>query len=131
MLEEGGGRGKTRGARMMIWADRAFVAFLTLGAVGHFLGSLTLLEPGSALQVWSLSGVLCVALIVAINALRWRRPGDVALAWIGGLGALAWVGVVIGFGASLHNFADFRVVWHGAAAAGVAFFALRAALRVG
>ena len=114
---------------MMIWADRAFVALLALGAVGHFFGSLTSLEPGSALQVWSLSGVLCVALIVALNALRWRRPGDGALAWIGGLGALAWVGGAIGFGASFHNLADFRVVWHGAAAAGVAFFALREATR--
>ena len=113
----------------MIWLDRAFVAFLALGAVGHFLGSLLLAEPGSALQVWSLSGVLCVALIVALNALRWRRPGDRALAWIAGLGALGWVAVALGFGASLRNFGDFRVLWHAAAAAGVAAFALHDALR--
>ena len=113
----------------MIWIDRAFAAFLALGAVGHFFGSLTLVEPGSALQVWSLSGVLCVALIVALNALRWRRPGDRALAWIAGLGALAWVAVALGYGAALGNFGDFRVLWHAGAAAGVAAFALREAMR--
>jgi len=113
----------------MMCVDRAFVAFLALGAAGHFLGSLLLVEPGSALQVWSLSGVLCVALIVALNVLRWRRPGDRALAGIAGLGALAWVAVALGFGASLGHFGDFRVLWHAAAAAGVAVFALRDAMR--
>lgn len=115
----------------MKWADRSFVALLLLGAVGHFFGSVTLIEPGSILQIWSLSGVLAVLLIVAMNVLRWRRPGDAAVAWIAGLGAAAWVLVALGFGSALHNLADFRVVWHAAAAAGVAAFALRAALSRG
>ena len=112
----------------MVWLDRAFVALLALGGVGHFFGSLTLLAAGSEVQVWSLGGVLAVALIVAVNALRLLRPGDSAVAWIGGLGALLWVFVALGFGRSLHDMLDFRVLWHGLAAAGVAVFSLRAAL---
>ncbi len=111
----------------MVWLDRAFVALLALGGVGHFFGSLTLLAAGSEVQVWSLGGVLAVALIVAINVLRLCRDGDAALAWIGGIGAFLWVFVAIGFGRSLHDFLDFRVLWHGLAAAGVAAFSLRAA----
>jgi hypothetical protein len=109
----------------MLWLDRAFVALLALGALGHFFGTLTLVEPGSALQVWSLSGVLCAALVVALNALRTVRPGDRAVAWMAGLGAAGWCVVALLFGRSLGNLFDFRVVWHALAAAGLAAFSLR------
>jgi hypothetical protein len=115
----------------MVWFDRAAIAFLALGVTGHLMGSLTLTEPGSALQVWSLAGVLCAALVVALNILRHLRPTDAAIAWLAFAASFGWLVIALLFGRSLGNYFDFRVLWHGLGAAMLALISLRAATLAG
>ena len=113
----------------MVWFDRTAIAFLALGVIGHLAGSLALTERGSALQVWSLAGVLCAALVVALNLLRHLRPTDSAIAWFAFAAASGWLVIALLFGHSLGNYFDFRVLWHGLGAAALALISLRAASR--
>ena len=112
----------------MIRIDRAFAVLLSLGAAGHTMGSLTLLEAGSGIQVWSLGSALCAFLLGALNWVRAGRAADRTLAWITGLGSLGWLGVAVGFGLSIGRLGDFRVVWHGLCAVALTLFSFRAAV---
>jgi len=105
--------------------DRIFCGFLLLCAIGHLFGTFKYTEVGSGLFVWSLSGVLAAVLLAALNFLRTGRPGDKPVAAIALVGNLAWVGVVVLFGFSIHNLADPRVLMHGVAALVLAIFSLR------
>jgi hypothetical protein len=102
--------------------DRAFCGLMGLAALGHLFGTLKLTQFGTGLFVWSLSGVLAAALLTAINILRSVRPKDKTLAGIALAGGLCWIGVVVLFGLSIGNLLDFRVLFHGIAAAGLSYF---------
>jgi hypothetical protein len=109
----------------MLWIDRVFASLLLLGAIGHTIGSFTLLEPGSETQVWSLGSALCAFLLGALNWARAGRPTDRTLGWITCLGSLGWFAVAIGFGVFMGHLGDFRVVWHGACALALTIFSIR------
>ncbi|SRR5579871_3847128 len=105
--------------------DRLFCGLMALATLGHLFGTFKLLQPGTGLFVWSLAGVLAAALLTALNFLRSGRPQDKALAWITLAGNLGWVVIVVLFGLSVGNLLDFRVLFHGFAAAGLSCFSLR------
>ena len=113
---------------MLRLIDWALIALMALGALGHTYGSFALLDEGSVVQVWSLAGALCAALLVALNVLRHLRPSDRPIAILSAAGTCGWLVVVLLFGKALGNYADFRVVSHGIAAAGLALLSLRVAL---
>ena len=100
--------------------DRLLTFVLALGALGHTIGTFVLVEIGSPLFVWSLSGALAVWMLVALHALRSRRPEDRAVAGIATLGSVAWAVVALLFGASIGNVADPRALVHAVAALGLA-----------
>src|SRR5260370_18864659 len=108
--------------------DRVFGVLLLLGAAGHAMGSLTLLPAGSEIQVWSLSGVTCAALLASLNIVRSGRRNDRTLAWLALAGALAWCAIAVLFGRAIGNVLDFRVVWHFVCAFALTGFSLRTAL---
>ena len=109
--------------------DWLFCLLLALAASGHLFGTLTLYEHGTSLFVWSLAGVLCAALLVALNVLRIGRPNDRSLIWVCLVGCLCWVMIAVMFGQSVGNVLDPRVLLHALAAAGLAALSLRALLR--
>lgn len=105
--------------------DKLLCGFLALGTIGHFFGTLKYTEFGSGLFVWSLSGVMACALLVALNWLRQARPADKPIAAIALAGNLGWVGIVLLFGHSIANLADPRVLMHGVTAFILAIFSIR------
>jgi hypothetical protein len=102
--------------------DRIFCGLFAIAAAGHLFGTFTLAEIGSGLFVWSLSGVLAAALLVALNLLRNARQRDKSLAWITLIGNLCWIGIAILFGLSIGHVLDPRVLFHVIAAAGASYF---------
>jgi len=108
--------------------DRIFCGLMALATLGHLFGTFKFTQPGTGLFVWSLAGVLAAALLTALNILRSGRPQDKPLAWITLAGNLGWVVIVVLFGLSVGNLFDFRAVFHGLAAAGLAYFSLRSLL---
>jgi peptidoglycan/LPS O-acetylase OafA/YrhL len=105
--------------------DRVFCGLMAFAALGHLFGTLKLTQFGTGLFVWSLSGVLAAALLVALNILRNSRPKDKTLAGIALVGNLAWIGIVVLFGLSIGNLFDFRAVFHGIAAMGLSYFSFQ------
>ena len=95
---------------------------MALATLGHLFGTLKLLEFGTGIFVWSLSGVLAAALLTAMNILRNKRSEDKAIARIALVGNLGWIGIVVLFGESIGNYADPRVLFHGTAAVGLCYF---------
>ena len=89
-------------------------------AAGHFFGTLSLIERGTTLFVWSLAGVLAAALLVALNVMRIGRPDDRTLAWVCLVGCLCWVVIALMFGSSVGNVMDPRALYHAFAAFGLA-----------
>jgi len=106
--------------------DWFFVVLLGFGVLGHSYGTFALSEPGSGIFVWSLSGVLASALVVALNVLRKLRAEDRAIAWVSLAGSLGWLVIAILFGRSIGNSLDPRSLVHAIAAIGLAFFSMRA-----
>lgn len=102
-----------------------FVVLLALAALGHTVGTFTMLEIGSGIFVWSLSGVLACLLVVAFNVLSIQRPGDRPVRMLAGASALGWIVIVVLFGLSIGNVADPRVLMHLVAAAGLLVLAVR------
>ena len=109
--------------------DWLFCLLLAVAASGHLFGTLTLYEHGTPLFVWSLAGVLCAALLVALNVLRIGRPTDLSLIWVCLVGCAFWVMIALMFGQSVGNVLDPRVLLHSLAAAGLAALSLRSLLR--
>ena len=105
--------------------DRVFCGLMALAALGHLFGTFKLTQVGTGLFVWSLSGVLAAGLLVALNLLRNARPQDKTLAVIALAGNLGWLGIVVLFSLSVGNLLDFRVLFHGIAAAGLGYFSFR------
>lgn len=98
---------------------------MALGTLGHAIGTFTLMEIGSGIFVWSLSGTLAAALIIAINILRHKRKNDQAVSLISMMSAIGWLGIVLLFGQSIGNVLDLRVLMHAFAAVGLAFFSYK------
>jgi hypothetical protein len=105
--------------------DRIFCGLMAFAALGHLFGTFKFTQPGTGLFVWSLSGVLAAALLVAINSLRTFRTKDKTLAAIALAGNLGWLVIVFLFGFSIGNLLDFRVLFHGIAALGLSYFSFR------
>jgi len=105
--------------------DQTFCALLALAAAGHLLGTILFYEIGSDLFVWSLSGVLAAALVIAFNLLRVMRPHDQPVAWLATAGSACWIGIVVLFGLSISNVLDPRVLFHLVAAVGLLLLGLR------
>jgi len=110
--------------------DRAFIALLAFGVLGHLFGTFTLTDVGSPLFVWSLSGVLAAGMIVALNVLRHIRPGDQVIARIALVGSVCWIGIAILFGTSIGNVLDPRALLHAIAGAGLSYFSFRSSQMV-
>ena len=108
--------------------DRVFAALLLVGAILHAYGSFSGYDLGSQTFVWSLSGSFAAALLAVLNFVRADRPGDRTLAWITFIGCLCWIAVAIGFGASIGNIIDPRVLWHAISALVLVAFSLRTAM---
>ena len=102
--------------------DLIFCVLLALASLGHLFGTFKLLEFGSGIFVWSLSGVLAAALLTSLNILRNKRSEDKTIARIALIGNIGWVAIVILFGGSIGNYADPRVLFHGTAVAGLCYF---------
>ena len=109
--------------------DWLFCLIMAAATAGHFFGTLTLIERGTSLFVWSLSGVLAAALLVALNVMRIGRPNDRTLAWVCLVGCLCWVVIVFMFGASVGNVFDPRALFHAFAALGLAALSWRSLQR--
>jgi hypothetical protein len=105
--------------------DRAFAALLLLGAVLHAYGSFSSYPIGSQNLVWALSGSLAAGLLAVLNLVRAGRPADHPLARITLFGCLCWVAVAVGFGLSIGDVYDPRVLWHAISALVLAAFSLR------
>jgi hypothetical protein len=106
--------------------DLMFCGLMGFASAGHMFGTFTLIEHGTGLFVWSLSGVLAAGLLTALNVLRNRRGRkDQAVAMIALVGNLAWIGIVTLFGQSIGNIADPRVLIHGFAALGLSYFSFQ------
>jgi hypothetical protein len=108
--------------------DRAFAAFLLVGAILHAYGSFSSYDVGSQTLVWSLSGSFAAALLAVLNFVRADRPEDQTLAWITFVGCLCWFAVAIAFGAAIGNIMDPRVLWHAISAVVLAVFSLWTAM---
>ncbi len=105
--------------------DWLFCALMAAATAGHFFGTLTLIEHGTSLFVWSLAGVLAAALLVALNVMRIGRPNDRTLAWVCLVGCFCWVAIAVMFGQSVGNVMDPRALFHGFAALGLAILSWR------
>jgi hypothetical protein len=109
--------------------DWLFCVLMAGAAAGHFFGTLTLVEHGTTLFVWSLAGVLAATLLVALNVMRIGRPNDRSLAWVCLVGCLCWVAIALMFGSSVGNVFDPRAIYHALAALGLVVLSLRSLLR--
>jgi hypothetical protein len=94
---------------MLRTIDRVF-GLMILGCVGHTLGTMKFYPAMSDVWVWSLGTSLAGFLLGATNLLRASRLNDKPLAAITLTGTAAFAFVAIGFGRSIHNMADPRVV---------------------
>jgi hypothetical protein len=109
-------------------SDRTFGGLLFLGSLLHAGGSLSHYAAGTPELVWALSGSLAGGLTAAINLIRCERPQDFTLAWVALTASLAWFAVATGFGASIGNLFDPRVLWHAICALALVGFSLRTGL---
>ena len=108
--------------------DRVFGWLLVLGGLLHSVGAVGALKGTPGALVWPLAGSVAAFLLAALNLMRVNRPGDGTLAWVSAAGSLAWVGVALGFGASVGNFLDPRALYHASVAAILAGFSIRTAI---
>ena len=90
--------------------DRVLAVLLSLGAIGHTVGSIAAFRNQPATLLWALCASALIALVSAINLLRTWRPGDRLLAWIAVTGTLSWLVASIAFGVIIGRLIDPRVV---------------------
>lgn len=87
-------------------------ALLALGGVGHLFGTFTGYEIGSEVFVWSLSATAFTFLIVFPQVLRIQRADDGPVRTAATVATIVWIGLALGFGASVGNIADPRAMMH-------------------
>ncbi len=92
--------------------DRAFGILLILAACGHSVGTILWTPYMSGLFVWSLGSSLAAFVLAALHLVRAGRPADRPLASIAGVGTACWIAVALGFGISIGNLVDPRVMTH-------------------
>lgn len=97
---------------MLKVTDRIFGWLLILGSCGHTAGTFMWLQPMSGMFIWSLGSSLAAALLGALNIVRAGRPNDKTLAAITTIGTACWALLAVGFGKSIGNVLDPRVVFH-------------------
>lgn len=83
---------------------------LGLSGLGHLAGTFLFYAPGTDTFVWSLAAAAFVASVIVFNlfALSGDRRHLVAAA----AASVAWAGLALGFGQSIGNIADPRVLAH-------------------
>jgi hypothetical protein len=108
--------------------DRTLAGLLTLGAIGHSIGSFKAYSQQPVVLLWALCASLLIVLLGALNLLRSTRPGDVPLAMLTGAGTAAWLISAIIFGMIIHNMLDPRVVLFVLLCLGLIAFNIRSAL---
>jgi hypothetical protein len=97
---------------MLKTIDRIFGWLLVLASCGHTVGTLMWTQPMSGIFIWSLGSSLAAALLGVLNIVRAGRPDDKTLATITAVGTACWALVALGFGKSIGNVLDPRVVSH-------------------
>jgi hypothetical protein len=108
--------------------DRALAMLLSLGAIGHTVGSIAAFRGHPAQLLWALCGSVLIVLVGAINLLRTWRPGDRLLAWLAAMAALCWLAVSVAFGVIVNNLTDLRVVVFAILSVGLIIFSVKDAL---
>lgn len=119
---------------MLKIVDRIFGVLLLLGAVGHTIGTIMMMQPMSQAFIWSLAGALACYLLGALNLVRAGRPDDKTLAAITVAGTVCWALVAFAFGKSIGNVLDPRALMHLVVSIVLVIFGaitLRSAPRVG
>ena len=95
---------------MLAKVDRIFGWLLVLASCLHAAGTVMWTPFMSGLFVWSLGASLAAAVLGALNLVRAGRPHDTTVAAIAAAGTAGWVLVALGFGKSIGNLWDPRVV---------------------
>ena len=109
---------------MLKTIDRTFGWLLVLGSLGHTIGTLMWTQPMSGIFIWSLGSSLAAALLGVFNIVRAGRPDDKTLATITAIGTGCWALLALGFGESIGNLLDPRVVGHAIIAAVLVIFSM-------
>lgn len=89
-------------------ADRALVALLLIGGIGHGIGSYLVYGKAPMSLLWALSASFAMFLLGGLNLLRIGRPADASLAWICLIGCLVQAGFALTFGHLIGNYLDPR-----------------------
>jgi peptidoglycan/LPS O-acetylase OafA/YrhL len=111
--------------------DRALAILLSLGTVGHTVGSIGTYRHQPITLLWALCASLLIALLGAINLLRANRPHDRSLGWLGAFGTLGWLAAVVAFGIIKGALFDPRVVFFVAVSTGLVLFNIASAVQKG
>lgn len=111
----------------MTIARYIFCLLLGLSGLGHLYGTFLFYVPGTDTFVWSLSATAFVGAVIVFNlfALSGRRSHLLAAA----VASLIWTGLALGFGQSIGNVADPRVLAHAVSAAALAAIDIAALVR--
>ena len=94
----------------MRMTTRVFGWLMVLGSCGHTAGTFKGYPMMSQIFVWSLGTSLAGALLGALHILRAGRFDDKPLAAIAGVGTAMFALVAVGFGKSIGDLADPRVL---------------------
>ncbi|MBC7476960.1 MAG: hypothetical protein H7317_02545 [Pseudorhodobacter sp.] len=96
----------------MLWVNWLVAWALVVGALLHGFGTVRMLKPQTGEFVWSMGSALAALLVAGLNLMLINRTGDGMLAALACLSAFAWSGVAWGFGQSIDDPRDPRVIWH-------------------
>lgn len=91
---------------------RILAIILVIGGLLHGYGSLVAYEAGSTARVWSLGSAAFAIFLGALSFHANRRPADRGLIGLVVGGLAAWLVTVVGFGLSIGNVGDPRVLYH-------------------
>jgi len=110
---------------MLRTVDKIFGCLSILGTLGHTVGTILWAPFLSGIFVWSMGASLGGFVLGALNLLRAGRPTDRPLAWITAIGTAGTVLVALGFGKSIGNCFDPRVVGNVVISTVLVLFSLR------
>lgn len=105
---------------LVLWI---FASLLAIGGGLHAYGSMLAFPKGSPARVWALGSAIVPILLAALAA----QPvvlGDWGLRLAVSAGSLAWLVTVAGFGRTIRNILDPRVLYHLVVAAGLVLMLL-------